>query len=135
MTFIDPSVQYSWDFICLFFVLFRTSHLIIVLWVTCDNIFCFALCFSFFQFVCVESLVTAVVDMYPDTFRRGYRRELLILGMSITSFLIGLIMCTEVRGQLHQPWSQCLNPFHHKEGKNWHFYSRRVRSTRKYLLV
>lgn len=49
------------------------------------------------QFVCVESLVTAVVDMYPETFRRGYRRELLILGMSVVSFLIGLIMCTEVR--------------------------------------
>uniref|UniRef100_A0AAX7TBL2 Transporter n=1 Tax=Astatotilapia calliptera TaxID=8154 RepID=A0AAX7TBL2_ASTCA len=47
------------------------------------------------QFVCVESLVTAVVDMYPDTFRRGYRRELLILGMSIVSFFIGLIMCME----------------------------------------
>uniref|UniRef100_A0A8C9Z3H6 Transporter n=1 Tax=Sander lucioperca TaxID=283035 RepID=A0A8C9Z3H6_SANLU len=47
------------------------------------------------QFVCVESLVTAVVDMYPETFRRGYRRELLILGMSIASFFIGLIMCTE----------------------------------------
>lgn len=47
------------------------------------------------QFVCVESLVTAVVDMYPDTFRRGYRREYLILGMSVVSFLIGLIMLTE----------------------------------------
>uniref|UniRef100_A0A8D3BJU4 Transporter n=1 Tax=Scophthalmus maximus TaxID=52904 RepID=A0A8D3BJU4_SCOMX len=47
------------------------------------------------QFVCVESLVTAVVDMYPETFRRGYRRELLILGMSIVSFFIGLIMCME----------------------------------------
>ncbi|XP_016112345.1 sodium- and chloride-dependent GABA transporter 3-like [Sinocyclocheilus grahami] len=47
------------------------------------------------QFVCVESLVTAVVDMYPKTFRVGYRRELLILGMSVTSFLLGLIMLTE----------------------------------------
>uniref|UniRef100_A0A8C5H974 Transporter n=1 Tax=Gouania willdenowi TaxID=441366 RepID=A0A8C5H974_GOUWI len=47
------------------------------------------------QFVCVESLVTAVVDMYPETFRRGYRRELLILGMSVVSFFIGLIMCME----------------------------------------
>uniref|UniRef100_G3NW86 Transporter n=1 Tax=Gasterosteus aculeatus aculeatus TaxID=481459 RepID=G3NW86_GASAC len=47
------------------------------------------------QFVCVESLVTAVVDMYPETFRRGYRRELLILGMSIFSFFVGLIMCME----------------------------------------
>uniref|UniRef100_A0A8C6L2J0 Transporter n=1 Tax=Nothobranchius furzeri TaxID=105023 RepID=A0A8C6L2J0_NOTFU len=47
------------------------------------------------QFVCVESLVTAVVDMYPETFRRGYRRELLILGMSVISFFIGLIMCCE----------------------------------------
>uniref|UniRef100_A0A8C5X2M7 Transporter n=1 Tax=Malurus cyaneus samueli TaxID=2593467 RepID=A0A8C5X2M7_9PASS len=35
------------------------------------------------QFVCVESIVTAVVDMYPKVFRRGYRRELLILGLSI----------------------------------------------------
>ena len=46
--------------------------------------------------MCVESLVTAVVDMYPETFRRGYRRELLILGMSIVSFFVGLIMLTEV---------------------------------------
>lgn len=51
----------------------------------------------FLQFVCVESLVTAVVDMYPKVFRRGYRRELLILALSIVSYLIGLIMLTEVR--------------------------------------
>eukprot|EP00079_Xenopus_tropicalis_P018816 XP_004921057.2 PREDICTED: sodium- and chloride-dependent GABA transporter 3-like [Xenopus tropicalis] len=47
------------------------------------------------QFVCVESLVTAVVDMYPKIFRRGYRRELLILALSIVSYLLGLIMLTE----------------------------------------
>uniref|UniRef100_K7F954 Sodium- and chloride-dependent GABA transporter 3 n=3 Tax=Pelodiscus sinensis TaxID=13735 RepID=K7F954_PELSI len=47
------------------------------------------------QFVCVESLVTAVVDMYPKIFRRGYRRELLILALSIVSYFIGLIMLTE----------------------------------------
>ncbi|KAH0630075.1 hypothetical protein JD844_012678 [Phrynosoma platyrhinos] len=47
------------------------------------------------QFVCVESLVTAVVDMYPKVFRRGYRRELLILALSIVSFFLGLIMLTE----------------------------------------
>ncbi|KAI4897489.1 hypothetical protein NFI96_021889 [Prochilodus magdalenae] len=47
------------------------------------------------QFVCVESLVTAVVDMYPKTFRVGYRRELLILGMSVASYLLGLTMLTE----------------------------------------
>lgn len=49
------------------------------------------------QFVCVESLVTAVVDMYPRTFRVGYRRELLILGMSVASYILGLTMLTEVR--------------------------------------
>lgn len=54
-------------------------------------------CCCFFQFVCVESLVTAVVDMYPKIFRRGYRRELLILALSIVSYFIGLIMLTEVR--------------------------------------
>ncbi|XP_027761714.1 sodium- and chloride-dependent GABA transporter 3 [Empidonax traillii] len=47
------------------------------------------------QFVCVESIVTAVVDMYPKVFRRGYRRELLILGLSIVSYFLGLIMLTE----------------------------------------
>uniref|UniRef100_A0AAR2J864 Transporter n=1 Tax=Pygocentrus nattereri TaxID=42514 RepID=A0AAR2J864_PYGNA len=47
------------------------------------------------QFVCVESLVTAIVDMYPSTFRRKNRRELLILAVAIVSFLFGLIMLTE----------------------------------------
>uniref|UniRef100_A0A6I8NTN7 Transporter n=1 Tax=Ornithorhynchus anatinus TaxID=9258 RepID=A0A6I8NTN7_ORNAN len=32
------------------------------------------------QFVCVESLVTALVDMYPHVFRKKNRRETLILG-------------------------------------------------------
>ncbi|KAG9280832.1 sodium- and chloride-dependent GABA transporter 2-like isoform X1 [Astyanax mexicanus] len=47
------------------------------------------------QFVCVESLVTAMVDMYPSTFRRKNRRELLILAVAICSFLLGLIMLTQ----------------------------------------
>ncbi|XP_047598978.1 sodium- and chloride-dependent GABA transporter 2 isoform X1 [Lutra lutra] len=47
------------------------------------------------QFVCVESLVTALVDMYPRVFRKKNRRELLILGVSITSFFVGLVMLTE----------------------------------------
>ncbi|XP_066522956.1 sodium- and chloride-dependent GABA transporter 2 [Hoplias malabaricus] len=47
------------------------------------------------QFVCVESLVTAVVDMYPSTFRRKNRRELFILVVAIVSFLLGLIMLTQ----------------------------------------
>uniref|UniRef100_A0A3P8VWJ7 Solute carrier family 6 member 13 n=1 Tax=Cynoglossus semilaevis TaxID=244447 RepID=A0A3P8VWJ7_CYNSE len=47
------------------------------------------------QFVCVESLVTAVVDMYPEVFRRKNRRELFLLAVSLVSFLVGLIMLTE----------------------------------------
>ncbi|XP_016875331.1 sodium- and chloride-dependent GABA transporter 2 isoform X1 [Homo sapiens] len=47
------------------------------------------------QFVCVESLVTALVDMYPHVFRKKNRREVLILGVSVVSFLVGLIMLTE----------------------------------------
>ncbi|XP_076863183.1 sodium- and chloride-dependent GABA transporter 2 isoform X3 [Brachyhypopomus gauderio] len=47
------------------------------------------------QFVCVESLVTAVIDMYPSVFRRKNRRELLILAVAVVSFLMGLIMLTE----------------------------------------
>uniref|UniRef100_A0A8C3T858 Transporter n=1 Tax=Chelydra serpentina TaxID=8475 RepID=A0A8C3T858_CHESE len=47
------------------------------------------------QFVCVESLVTAVVDMYPTIFRKQNRRETLILLVSILSCLVGLVMLTE----------------------------------------
>ncbi|XP_074025100.1 sodium- and chloride-dependent GABA transporter 2 isoform X2 [Numenius arquata] len=47
------------------------------------------------QFVCVESLVTALVDMYPTIFRKKNRRETLILMVSILSYLVGLVMLTE----------------------------------------
>lgn len=47
------------------------------------------------QFVCVESLVTSVVDMYPTVFRRKNRRELFILAVSVVSYMVGLIMITE----------------------------------------
>uniref|UniRef100_A0A7N4PQ54 Transporter n=1 Tax=Sarcophilus harrisii TaxID=9305 RepID=A0A7N4PQ54_SARHA len=47
------------------------------------------------QFVCVESLVTALVDMYPNILRKKNRRETLILVISVLSYLIGLIMLTE----------------------------------------
>lgn len=49
------------------------------------------------QFVCVESLVTALVDMYPQKFRRKHRREILILVVAVVCFLLGLVMLTEVR--------------------------------------
>nr|XP_019566858.1 PREDICTED: sodium- and chloride-dependent GABA transporter 2 isoform X3 [Rhinolophus sinicus] len=42
-----------------------------------------------------ESLVTALVDMYPRVFRKKNRREGLILGVSVISFLVGLVMLTE----------------------------------------
>lgn len=44
----------------------------------------------------MESLVTALVDMYPGIFRKKNRREMLILIVSILSFLVGLVMITEV---------------------------------------
>nr|XP_009678146.1 PREDICTED: sodium- and chloride-dependent GABA transporter 2 isoform X3 [Struthio camelus australis] len=47
------------------------------------------------QFVCVESLVTALVDMYPTIFRKKNRRETLILLVSVFSYLVGLVMLTE----------------------------------------
>lgn len=48
------------------------------------------------QFVCVESLVTAIVDMYPTVFRRKHRRELFLLAVVLVSFFMGLIMLMEV---------------------------------------
>ncbi|XP_067855734.1 sodium- and chloride-dependent GABA transporter 2-like [Heptranchias perlo] len=47
------------------------------------------------QFVDVEGLATSAIDMFPEIFRRKYFRELLILGISIFSFTIGLVMVTE----------------------------------------
>ncbi|XP_033471111.1 sodium- and chloride-dependent GABA transporter 2-like isoform X1 [Epinephelus lanceolatus] len=47
------------------------------------------------QFVCVESLVTAIVDMYPAVFRRKNRRELFLLAVVFFSFFMGLIMLME----------------------------------------
>lgn len=44
----------------------------------------------------MESLVTALVDMYPTIFRKKNRRETLILLVSILSYLVGLVMLTEV---------------------------------------
>lgn len=40
--------------------------------------------------------MTASVDMFPRQLRRSGRRELLILGISILCYLIGLLLVTEV---------------------------------------
>ncbi|KAL3058718.1 hypothetical protein OYC64_010801 [Pagothenia borchgrevinki] len=47
------------------------------------------------EFVCLEALVTTISDMYPDFFQNNCRRKLLLLGISIGSFFIGLLMVTE----------------------------------------
>lgn len=48
------------------------------------------------QFVCVECLVTASVDMFPSQLRKSGRRELLILAIAVVCYLIGLFLVTEV---------------------------------------
>ncbi|XP_005993605.1 sodium- and chloride-dependent GABA transporter 2-like [Latimeria chalumnae] len=47
------------------------------------------------QFVGIEGFVTAITDLYPTIFRKGKRRELLILAVCVISFLMGLLMITE----------------------------------------
>lgn len=49
------------------------------------------------QFVCVESTVTALVDLFPGVFRKKGRRKLLILAIAVTCYLLGLLLVTEVR--------------------------------------
>ncbi|XP_053399618.1 sodium- and chloride-dependent taurine transporter-like isoform X2 [Mercenaria mercenaria] len=44
------------------------------------------------QFVGVEGFVTCLVDLYPNTFRKGHRREVLIAIICFVSFLVGLSM-------------------------------------------
>lgn len=58
---------------------------------TLISLTCFAL-----QFVCVESMVTAIIDMFPGVFRKKGHRELLILAIAVICYLLGLLLVTDV---------------------------------------
>ena len=58
----------------------------------------------FVQFVGIEGVVTAIVDLFPHFFRRGYRKELFTAFVCIIWFVIGLSMVTEVTPQLVSLW-------------------------------
>lgn len=47
------------------------------------------------EFVGLEALVTSISDTNPSFFHAGHRRKLLLLAISVVSFLIGLVMVTE----------------------------------------
>ncbi|XP_076338086.1 sodium- and chloride-dependent GABA transporter 2-like isoform X3 [Tachypleus tridentatus] len=47
------------------------------------------------QFVCVEGVITAIVDSFPHVLRKGYRRELFTATYCFAAFLVGLCMVTE----------------------------------------
>lgn len=52
--------------------------------------------FSPLQFVEVEGQITSLVDLYPSFLRKGYRREIFIALICSVSYLLGLMMVTEV---------------------------------------
>uniref|UniRef100_A0A3Q3VNP9 Transporter n=1 Tax=Mola mola TaxID=94237 RepID=A0A3Q3VNP9_MOLML len=47
------------------------------------------------QFVCVESLVTAITDLFPAYLRRPRARELLVLAITVACFLLGLPLISQ----------------------------------------
>ncbi|KAM6895740.1 sodium- and chloride-dependent betaine transporter-like [Xenentodon cancila] len=47
------------------------------------------------QFVCVESLATAITDLFPSRLRRPGAREMLVLAIAVVCFLLGLPFITE----------------------------------------
>ncbi|XP_040886067.1 sodium- and chloride-dependent betaine transporter-like [Toxotes jaculatrix] len=47
------------------------------------------------QFVCVESLATAITDLFPRHLRRPRAREILVLVIAVICFLLGLPLVTE----------------------------------------
>uniref|UniRef100_A0A672HGB7 Transporter n=1 Tax=Salarias fasciatus TaxID=181472 RepID=A0A672HGB7_SALFA len=47
------------------------------------------------QFVCVESLATAITDLFPRQLRRPRARELLVLAIAVFCFLLGLPFISE----------------------------------------
>lgn len=46
--------------------------------------------------MCVESLATALTDMFPHYLRRPGGREILVLVIAVVCFLLGLPFITEV---------------------------------------
>uniref|UniRef100_A0AAQ4RAU6 Transporter n=1 Tax=Gasterosteus aculeatus aculeatus TaxID=481459 RepID=A0AAQ4RAU6_GASAC len=48
------------------------------------------------EFVGLEALVTSISDTNPSFFHVGHRRKLLLLGVAVVSFFIGLVMVTDV---------------------------------------
>uniref|UniRef100_A0A4W4G2A9 Transporter n=1 Tax=Electrophorus electricus TaxID=8005 RepID=A0A4W4G2A9_ELEEL len=51
------------------------------------------------QFVCVESLATALTDLFPGVLRKPKRREILVLVIAVICFLLGLPLITQ--GGIH----------------------------------
>lgn len=47
------------------------------------------------EFVGLEAIATAISDLNPSFFHVGHRRKLLLLAISVGSFLVGLVMVTE----------------------------------------
>ncbi|KAJ8264810.1 hypothetical protein COCON_G00139090 [Conger conger] len=47
------------------------------------------------QFVEVEGQITSLVDLHPSFLRKGYRREMFIAALCLTSYLLGLAMVTK----------------------------------------
>lgn len=58
----------------------------------------------FVQFVGIEGVVTAIVDLFPHYFRRGHRKELFTAFVCAIWFVIGLSMVTEVTPRLVSLW-------------------------------
>ena len=52
------------------------------------------------QFVGIDGFVSAVVDIYPKVFRKGYRREILIAVLCLLWYVMGLWTITEVSTSL-----------------------------------
>lgn len=52
------------------------------------------------QFVCVESLATAITDLFPRQLRRPCGRELLVLAIVVVCFLLGLPLVTQVSSKI-----------------------------------
>lgn len=50
------------------------------------------------QFLCLESLVTTLTDMFKRHLRRPWAREILVLVIAIVFFLLGLPLLTKVSG-------------------------------------
>lgn len=71
----------------------------------------------FQQFVCVEAVITSVSDLFPKLLRSPLKHELVSFLLCVSSFLVHLILATQVSEEYHFTNSFSINRWENKSSR------------------